>query len=635
MAEWGDRLGTGCCATLLALGGMTSALAQGPEAPPDTLADFSLEELANIEITSVSKRAERLSDAPASVFVITADDIRRSGVTSLPEALRLAPNLEVARINASAYAISSRGFNNGIGNKLQVLLDGRILYTPLFSGVFWDTPDVMLEDVERIEVLSGPGATLWGANAVNGVINIITRRAADTQGVLVSASAGDQERNYALRFGGTAGTASYRIYGKFFERDATSKPSGARQQDSWDRGEIGFRADWGTAADGFTLQGATYRGNLDTALPSDLEISGTYLLGRWNRALASGGATQLQAYFDRNDRDNPASIGQRLEVYEVDFQHEVGGLEKHSVVWGINHRGASDEIANTPTTAFLPVERDLRWTSAFVRDEFALRDERFKVISGLRVERNSYTGTEVMPTLRFTWKPSASQLLWAAASRAVRTPSRTDRDWFVPAQPPFRLAGGPDFRSEVANVYSVGYRSQPSPRLSYSLTVSHHDYDRLRSFEERSSGQFVVGNEMEGEGTSVEAWGVVQLTEHWRVSAGGAWLDLNLRLKDGSTDPLGPRGAGNDPEHHWIVRSSLDLPGRLEFDASVRHVAELPLPHVPAYTAVDARLGWRPNDRFELSLSGQNLFDAEHVEFGGTTVSQIEREFRVGIRWMF
>jgi iron complex outermembrane receptor protein len=207
---------------------------------------------------------------------------------------------------------------------------------------------------------------------------------------------------------------------------------------------------------------------------------------------------------------------------------------------------------------------------------------------------------------------------------------------YRPAQPPFLLAGGPDFRSEVANVYTVGYRSQPSPRLSYSLAVSRHDYDHLRSFEQRPSGQFVIGNEMEGDATSVEAWGVVQMTEYWRLSAGGAWLDQNLRLKDGSTDPLGVRGAGNDPEHHWIVRSSLDLPGGLELDASVRHVAELPNPQVPAYTAVDARLGWRPNDRFELSLTGQNLFDERHVEFGtAATASQIEREFRVAVRWMF
>ncbi|WP_460711231.1 TonB-dependent receptor plug domain-containing protein [Lysobacter terrae] len=617
----------------LTIGAVPTAFAE--DTAPDNLADFSLEELGNIEVTSVSKRAERLADAPASVFVITADDIRRSGATSLPEALRLAPNLEVARVSANAYAISSRGFNNGIGNKLQVLLDGRILYTPLFSGVFWDTPDVMLEDVERIEVLSGPGATLWGANAVNGVINIITRRATDTQGGLVSASASDLGRNYALRFGGGIGSGAYRVYGKFFERDDSERANGANQNDSWHRGEIGFRADWGTATDGVTLQGATYRGDLDTATPDDLEISGTNILGRWTRELASGGSTQLQAYFDRNDRDIPTSIRQRLKVYDVEFQHEVGGLEKNILVWGINHRTARDEVVNRPTIALLPAERDLHWTSVFVRDQYALRDD-LQLIGGLRIEHNSYTGTEVMPTARLTWKATPSQLLWVSAARAVRTPSRFDRDLFAPAQPPFVIAGGSDFRSEVANVYSLGYRSQPMPRVSYSLTLSHHDYDYLRSFEQSAPGRFFIGNEMEGDGTSLEAWGAFQVTDVWRLSAGGAWLDLNLRLKPGSTDPLGQPAAGNDPEYHWILRSSLDLPAGLQLDTSVRHVAALPAPRVPAYTAVDVRLGWRPNDRFELSLTGQNLFDERHVEFGSTVAgSQIERELRVGIRWLF
>ena len=634
MAKWKHRLAVRCCAASLALGPMAAAFAD--DTAPDTLADFSLEELGNIQITSVSKRAERLSDAPASVFVITADDIRRSGAVTLPEALRLAPNLEVARSSANAYAISSRGFNNGIGNKLQVLLDGRILYTPLFSGVFWDTPDVMLEDVERIEVLSGPGATLWGANAVNGVINIITRRATQTQGGLLGACANGRERDAAFRFGGGLGTGAYRVYGKFFERDETEREDGTSQNDAWHRAEIGFRADWGTAAGGVTVQGATYRGALDTSGSRDLEISGTHLLGRWNRELASGGATQLQAYFDRNDRGTPAAIRQRLKIYDVEFQHEVGGLERNILVWGINHRSARDHVENQPNAAVLPADRDLHWTSVFVRDEFAPRDERLKLIGGLRVEHNSYTGTEVMPTARLTWKPTASQLLWLSAARAARTPSRIDRDLYSPAQPPFLVAGGPDFRSEVAQVYSLGYRAQPSQRFSYAITVSHNDYDRLRSFELRPPGQFFIANEMEGEGTSIEAWGMLQLTDHWRLSAGGSWLDLNLRLKAASTDPLGPSAAGNDPEYHWVLRSSLDLPAGFELDASVRHVAELPAPRVPAYTAVDVRVGWRPDDRFELSLTGQNLFDQKHVEFGdAATASQMEREVRVGVRWMF
>ena len=633
MAKPIRKPGKQCCAMMLVLAAMSSAIAQ--ESPPDILADLSLEELSNIEITSVSKRAQRLSDAPASIFVITAEDIRRSGATSLPEALRLAPNLEVARSSSHGYAISARGFNSS-GNKLQVLMDGRILYTPLLSGVFWDVPDVMLEDVERIEVISGPGAALWGANAVNGVINVITRRASETQGGLASVSAGNLERNYALRYGSTVAGGSYRIYGKFFERDPTSRANGATQNDGWNRGEVGFRADWGTPASGFTLQGAVYRGTLDTALPDDLRTFGTNLLARWTHQLASGSGVQLQAYFDRSDRDIPGSIRERLKIYDIEFQHDVVGIEGHALTWGISHRGAIDHVTNRPTLAFLPAERDLYWTSVFAQDEIALRGDELKLIGGLRVEHNSYTGTEVLPTLRLAWKPSPSQLAWMALTRAVRTPSRVDRDFFVPGQPPFQLAGGPGFRSEVANVLALGYRSQPFPKFSYSVTVFHHDYDHLRSLELRPTGDFVIGNKLEGTSTGLEAWGTVQVTNHWRLSAGGTLLDLDLRLKADSTDTVGGIRAGNDPEQQWILRSSWDLPGQMELDASVRHVGELPAPQVPAYTAVDVRLGWRPNDRLELSLSGQNIFDARHFEFGNQlTASEIERAFRVGIKWSF
>ncbi|MCI4568369.1 TonB-dependent receptor [Lysobacter sp. CFH 32150] len=614
------------------LAAMSSAIAQEP--PTDTLADLSLEELSNIEITSVSKRAQRLSDAPASIFVITAEDIRRSGATSLPEVLRLAPNLEVARSSSHGYAISARGFNSS-GNKLQVLMDGRILYTPLFSGVFWDVPDVMLEDVERIEVISGPGATLWGANAVNGVINVITRRSSETQGGLASVNAGNLERNYALRFGASGGAASYRIYGKFFERDPTSRANGATQHDGWDRGEVGFRADWGTPATGFTLQGAAYRGALDTALPNDLRTFGTNLLARWTHQLASGSGVQLQAYFDRSDRDIPGSIRERLKIYDVEFQHNVAGVEGHALTWGISHRGAIDHVINTPAIGFLPADRDLYWTSVFAQDEIALRGEQLKLIGGLRVEHNSYTGTEVLPTLRLAWKPSPSQLAWMALTRAVRTPSRVDRDFFASGGG-IKLTGGPEFRSEVANVLAIGYRSQPSPKFSYSVTVFHHDYDDLRSVERRPTGDFVIGNKLEGTGTGLEAWANVQVTEHWRLSTGGTLLDLDLRLKADSTAPAGGRTAGNDPERQWLLRSSWELPGQMELDASVRHVGELPAPHIPAYTAVDLRFGWRPNDRLELSLTGQNIFDSTHIEFENQrTFSEIERAFRVGIKWSF
>lgn len=614
---------------------MASAMAN-EEPPVDALAELSLEELGNIQVTSVSKRAERLSDAAAPVFVISNEDIRRAGVTSLPEALRLAPNLEVARITSNSYSISARGFNNSAGNKLQVLIDGRILYTPLFSGVFWDSPDVMLEDVERIEVISGPGATLWGTNAVNGVINVITRRASATQGALVSVSGGDFERNSAVRVGGQAGTTAYRIYGKYFERDATRRIGGASQHDGWNRGEVGFRVDWGTPESGLTLQGAAYRGVLDTARPDDLQTFGTHLIAHWARPLASGGSVRVNAYFDRNDRDIPGSIRERLKVHHVEFLHNLAGIEGHNLVWGISHRGADDRVTNAPGIAFLPAHKTLSWSSIFAQDEIALRGESLKFIGGIRVAHNTYTGFEVLPTMRLAWKPSDSRLAWIALTRAVRTPSRIDRELFSPDRPPFAVAGGADFRSEIANVLEIGYRAQPTPRFSYTVVAFHQDYDHLRTFERSPAGVAFIANGMEGTSTGVEAWGTLQVTRNWRMSAGATLLDMDLRLKSGSADFTGVRAAGNDPEQQWVVRSSWNLPWRMEMDASVRHVGQLPNPRVPAYTAVDARLGWRPSEQFELSVSGHNLLDDRHVEFGtGPAASDIEREFRVGAKWAF
>ncbi len=606
-------------------------------AEPDTavLADLSLEELGNIDVTSVSKKSERLLDAPASIFVITADDIHRSGATSLPEALRLAPNLEVSRVNSSSYAISARGFNNSIGNKLLVLIDGRAVYTPLFSGVFWDTPDVLLQDVERIEVISGPGATLWGTNAVNGVINVITRRAADTQGAMAFVGAGNFEGGFGARYGGKLGTdGSFRIYAKSFDRDDTKRENGTSAGDSWNKGQVGFRADWGGAANGFTLQGDAYTGSLDQPIEAETDISGANLLARWDRDLFGGGHLQLQGYFDNTVREIGGSISEHLNIADVQLQHSLQQMGRHAIIWGGGYRAAHDRIDNTPALAFLPAERDLDWVNLFVQDEIALIGDKLKLTGGAKVERNSYTGVEFLPSVRLAWKPTLQQLVWSAYSRALRTPSRLDRELFSPASPPFVLAGGPDFRSEVADVYELGYKAQPTPQISYSATVFHHIYDHLRSFEATNTGTFFIGNKMEGTETGIEAWGTMQVAPTWRLSAGGFILHQELRLKADSTDPMGISAAGNDPDYQWILRSSLDLPGNTTLDVSVRHVAELPDPMVPAYTAVDMRLGWLPRRDIELSLTVQNLFDPEHPEFGApATRSELARVIYAQVLW--
>ncbi|OHE58257.1 MAG: hypothetical protein A2X71_02890, partial [Thiobacillus sp. GWE1_62_9] len=589
-------------------------------------------ELVNIEITSVSKRTERLTDAAASVFVITQDDIRRSGARSLPDALRLAPNLQVARASASAYAISARGFNSNARNKLLVLIDGRSVYSPLFSGVFWDVQDVMLEDVERIEVISGPGGTLWGTNAVNGVINVITRSAKHTQGGMLAIGAGNRESGGAVRYGGKLGDNGHvRVYGKYFDIDPTKTADGNPRDDAWHKGQIGFRADWADDRDQFSVQGNAYRGaegqpapgTISTGVPFTLgtiRVSGANLTARWDHRLQGGSSLMLQAYYDRTERIVPPTFSETLDIVDLQFQHTVQPMGMHSLAWGAGYRTSRDRVTNSPYVAFLPARENQAWSNVFVQDEISL-STRLRLTLGARFERNDYTGAEFLPSARLAWKPAPDHLLWAAVSRAVRAPSRLDHDTFVPGVPPYLLAGGPDVRSEIATVYEIGYRGQPAPRLSYSVTAFHAAYDHLRSQEIDASGTFLFyGNEMEGTAHGVEMWGTFQAARAWRLSAGLTLLDMDLRRKPGSTDPFGPSALGNDPAYQWNLRSSWDLTPKHELDILARRIGALPNPHTPAYTAVDARLGWRIDRKAELSLTLQNLFDGGHTEYAQSTI---------------
>jgi iron complex outermembrane receptor protein len=607
------------CAALAAW----AASAQAQPASRSGLADLSLEELAELEVTSVSRRPERLADAPASIFVITSDDIRRSGATSLPEALRLAPSLHVARVDARQYAISARGFNSTVANKLLVLIDGRAVYTPLFSGVFWDAQDTLLEDIERIEVISGPAGTLWGANAVNGVINVITKQATDTQGTLAYAGGGNEESGLGARHGLRLDNGGgLRVYGKGFSRDSTVRASGADVPDSWRSGQAGFRADWGAGADSYTLQGDAYQGKADQAAPGDVRISGGNLLVRWQRQLAGGDRVQVQAYFDNTHRELPGTLAERLDTYDIEFQHALAVGRDHLFAWGGGHRMARDRVTNMGVQ-FLPEKRDLNWTNVFVQDEYRWSDA-LRFTAGAKVEHNPYTGSEFLPSARLAWRLDESRLLWAAASRAVRAPSRIDREFFIPG-----LAGGPDFRSEISKVFEIGYRSQASTRASYSITAFHSLHDHLRSIEGT-----VLGNRMEGESTGLEAWGKLQVTPRWRLSAGGTLLEQDLRLKPGSVDIRGVSAAGNDPKRQFSLRSSHDLGGAQAFDVLIRYVSALPDPAVPSYTAFDARYAWRPRAGLELSVSVQNLFDDQHPEFGSAASrAEIERGVFVKATW--
>jgi iron complex outermembrane receptor protein len=613
-----------------------SGVAASAAAAQPSLADLSLEELANLEVTSVSRRAERLSNAAASVFVITEEDIRRSGATSLPEVLRLAPNLQVARIDARQYAITARGFNGtAASNKLLVLMDGRVLYTPLFSGVFWDAQDTFLQDIERIEVISGPGGTLWGTNAVNGVINVITRRASDTIGTIAIAGAGNSERGVAARHGTRlAGDGAFRVYGKYFDRDNTVRGSGDAASDEWHNGQAGFRADWGTAASGTTLQVDAYRARIDQAAPGDVDVSGGNLLARWHRETAQGGRWQFQAYLDNTERDIPGTFAERLDTLDVELQHGFELATAHFLTWGLGNRRSRDHVTNSAVLAFLPADRSLRWTSLFAQDEIKLR-ERLHLTVGARLERNPFTGEEFLPSVRLAWKPRLANLAWAAVSRAVRAPSRIDREFFAPGQPPFTtIAGGADFRSEVSDVFEVGYRDQPSLRISYSATLFYSRHDHLRTLQAGPGGAFVIGNEMEGSTTGIEAWGSFQATPGWRLSAGATVLDQDLRLKSASADPSSIAVAGNDPDYQLSLRSIHDLGSRRQLDVRLRHVAALPDPEVPHYTALDLRYAWQLGRALELSVTGSNLLDKRHAEFGApASRSEIERSIFLAVKW--
>jgi iron complex outermembrane recepter protein len=615
-----------------ALGCAAAAAAdnRGPLSPVD-LSGMSLEDLANVEISSVSKRPERLTSAAASVYVITREDIRRSGFTSIPDILRLAPNLSVARQDASQYAVTARGFNSTTANKLLVLIDGRSSYTPLFSGVFWDAQDTLIEDIERIEVVSGPGGTLWGANAVNGVINVITRSARDTAGALVSLAGGPEERNAGARWGGKLGdSASFRVYAKGFERDHTVRASGASARDDFKNRQLGFRVDGGHVDNNYTVQGDAYDGSIDQVAPGRKQISGANLLARWNRALDDGSAVQVQAYFDRSERDYPGTFAETLDTFDIEAQHSFTRGD-HQVLWGGGYRGSRDSVANGALLAFLPAEKKLTLANLFVQDTLAL-SEQLRLTVGTKFEHNNYTGMEFQPNARLAWQPTEQSLVWGSLSRAVRTPSRLDRELFAPAAPPFvQLAGGPNFQSEKLTALELGYRAQPSPRLSYSVTAFRHKYDDLRSVEGTVSP--VIANMMEGDTHGIEAWGSWQATDWWRLSAGAAALRKNLRFKPGSLDTR-LQAAGNDPEHKMTLRSSMNIGARGELDVNVRSVGALPNPAIPAYVGLDVRLGWHLSKDVELSLTGFNLLDGGRPEFGSVgSRGEVPRSFLVKVVW--
>lgn len=616
--------------------------------PPSALKTLSIEQLMDIEVISVSRRPKRLSETASAIQIITQEDIRRSGATSLPEALRLASNLEVAQIDSRQWAISARGFNSMASNKLLVLIDGRTVYTPLFAGVFWDVQDTLLEDIDRIEVISGPGATLWGANAVNGVINVITKHTKDTQGGLLIGGGGTELNGLGgMRYGGALGTnLQYRVYGKYFDRDSTVLPDGRDASDDWHIGQGGFRMDWDASEDkAFTVQGDFYEGRISQASVDEIDVSGANVIGRWSHTFSEDSDLTLQFYYDRTHRNIPGAFAEDLDTYDVDFQHRFPVGERHDIVWGLGYRLIADDIGNTPVLAFLPSQVSRQWFSGFVQDEIALWKDRAHLTLGTKIEHNDYTGFEFQPSGRLAWKLSEQQTLWSAISRAVRTPSRIDRELFSPDSPPFLLAGGPDFDSEKLLAYELGYRVQPLSRLALSVAAYYNNYDDLRSLEKVSPltpFPVLIANGLEGESYGVELTADYRVTDWWRLRAGYTELRIDIRPKPGSNDISAGSNESHDPERFFSLRSSLDLPGHWELDGAFRYVSRIENQQVPAYGELDVRLGWRPSPDLEFSIVGQNLLHDNHAEFGALantrgeiTRREIERGVFGKIVWRF
>jgi iron complex outermembrane receptor protein len=616
---------------------MGAARAQAPApaaAVAPGLAELSLEELGDIEITSVSRRAERLSEAPASVFVITAEDIRRSGATSLPEALRLAPNLHVGRIGASFHAVSSRGFNSNTANKLLVLIDGRSVYTPLFGGVFWDAQQLPMQEIERIEVISGPAGTLWGVNAVNGVINITTRSATQAPpGAELVAGAGNRERDLMLRQGlRLGGDTPLQLWARHVAYEGTRTAAGEAAGDAGHLVQLGARSDWAAGRDRAMVQAQLYRGRREPPIPGAVEIPGApiqvgptsydggHLLARWERQLGAGGTLSLQGYWDHTERH--LGFRETLDSLDLQLQHALQPGTRHALVWGLQLRQDRDHMVDGNALVLPERQRQVSY-SLFAQDEVALRQD-LRLTLGARAEHNGYTGMELLPSARLAWRAAPSQLVWGALSRTVRSPTRLDRGLLNRGMPPSAEApggiptvrGSTDFESEVARVAELGWRGQPWASTSASATIFHADYQRLRSLELRGT-ELVFGNGLEGSVSGLELWGSWQARPGWRLHGGFTRLWQDLRLRPGSLD-VGSvsRTEGANPARQWILRSQLDLPRAAELDLMLRGVSALPDPAVPSYVALDLRLGWRPSPRVEWSLLLQNLLDGGHGEFG-------------------
>jgi iron complex outermembrane receptor protein len=634
------RSGVAVAIACLALPG-GRAVAQSVE----ELRDLSLEQLSNIQISSVSKSAQPLSDAPAAVYVINHDDVVRAGATTLPEMLRMAPNLEVAQVDATTYAISARGFNVGqnasLSNKLLVLVDGRSVYTPLFGGVYWDMQGVPPENIERIEVVSGPGATLWGANAVNGVINIITRGSADTQGGVFEAGGGNLVRTASLQYSGRlAPDLTYRVHAEGAGFSALRLPGGGDAHDGWTKPSGGFRLDWTPAGDTVSLQGDIFHASESPSGPAGPSgsIGGRDLVASWQHQLDGGSSLQLLAYYDKESRYSAdGGGGFEIDTYDLELQHSFNLGGWNAIVWGLGDRVFSYAIDNTAFLKLLPATRTLALANIFGQDTISLTD-RLKVTLGLKIEDEPYTGIEPMPSARVSWKATDDVLLWGGVSRAVRSATPVDRDIHEFAGPVDALDGSMLFQPEKLTSYELGTRVQMSPRASFSVSGYYNIYDDLRTVgfgDGPTRLPLLFNNQAQALVYGVEAWGSYGVTDWWRLSLGFDFQHQHIHF--------GPNGGlgglpfvANDPNHQASLRSSVDFGNGVTWDATLRYVGALHHPALPDYAELNMRVGWQITPTVEVSVAGSNLLHDRHAEFLEDGESdEIPRSFFIDTRWRF
>ena len=656
-----SRLGARCALMLagLAMIAFPAVPAYPRQSSDSDLTQKSLEDLMNINVTSVSKKEQKTSQAPGAIFVINQEDIRRSGALNIPDLLRMVPGLDVAQIDGGKWAISARGFNGQYSNKLLVLVDGRTVYTPIFAGVFWDSQNVPLDTIERVEVIRGPGAAVWGSNAMNGVINIITQNSANTQGGNLSAGIGNiSTGSETLRYGGKIrGLGAYRVYAEGFHYDSLPTLDGLDGKDDWRLVHGGFRADSVLSAkDSVITEGESYRGDAGEMATTPISLtppetetvalhdaySGWNLLSRWSHTVSPRSQTSLQIYFDRTNRgDTTYALG--VNAFDIDFQHHVAAGTRQDVVWGVGYRVSSDETSPTLRIVFTPQDRNLHLFSSFVQDEITVRPERLQLNLGARVEHNDYTGIGFQPSARMVWTPDRKNMVWGAISSADRTPSRSDTDIRVnyAALPGsgnmpmlVSLFGDSNFKNERLTAFEVGYRNSWTSTLSIDSTIFYNRYRDLVSVEPGAArietnpapAHLLVpsyfSNGMRGETHGLELFANWKAASFWTLSPGYAFFSMHLHPFVGSQDFTDAAGTeGGSPDHQAQLRSSITLPHNLQWNASAYFVNRLAAVSIPSYTRVDTGLIWHAGERVSLSVVGQNLSKSLHPEYAGPSAT--------------